>query len=135
MTAIRPDGEVRAARISARMQACTFLLPCGHQVSAANERHHYCNLLRLETLLELPPDVCELCHPDHHMFLVVHQAVELLFNSMLFEMRRLVVALDEGALPAAIALARRLAQMSALLTPTTNVLRTIAPSDFHVLPK
>lgn len=107
-------------------------LACGHRVSEGHEATHYCKILGLDTLLRLQPYGQQSCHPDHHLFILVHQAMELWLRQLVVDLRGLIEALDEDDVGRSIWLAQRLSRVTSLLTPATTLMESIPPSDFLV---
>lgn len=107
----------------------TIRLPCGHEVVDEHQTH-YCDYLRLNELLRLQPEDDAVHHPDEHLFVVTHQTFELWFKQILFDLPRIIAALDADDVGLGIWLARRIAQISALFTPMVQILESMAPSDF-----
>lgn len=108
----------------------TTLLPCGHEVADANQIH-YCSYLRLDELLHLQPAGDNLRHPDEHLFVTTHQAFELWFQQILFDMRRMIAALDGDNVALATVLAQRITRIVELFVPMTRVIESMPFSDFY----
>lgn len=104
-------------------------LPCGHEVVTADQTH-YCEYLRLNELLRLQPSSDELHHPDEHLFVCTHQTFEIWFKQLLFDLPRIIAALDADNVGLATWLSKRIARIAALFTPMIQVLESMAPSDF-----
>jgi tryptophan 2,3-dioxygenase len=104
-------------------------LPCGHEVVTADQVH-YCNYLRLAELLRLQPTADQTHHPDEHLFVSTHQAFEIWFKEVLFEVPRIITALDASDIGLAIWLVRRITHIVTLFTPMVQILETMAPGDF-----
>jgi tryptophan 2,3-dioxygenase len=104
-------------------------LPCGHVVADA-EQTHYCSYLRLAELLRLQPGWEEVRHPDEHLFVVTHQAFELWFAQLRFDLRRIIEALQNDDVSLATWLVRRCVAVLKLFSPMMRMLETMAPSDF-----
>src|SRR5690348_5792638 len=68
-------------------------LPCGHEVSDA-EQVHYCSYLRLPELLALQPRPEALRHHDELLFIITHQAFELWFRLILHELEAVTGLLE-----------------------------------------
>lgn len=107
----------------------TYTLPCGHAV-AHEDQIHYCSYMRLHDLLRLQPTGTTLRHPDEHLFVGIHQVFELLFGQILYEMTRIIDALDGDNLGLAILLVHRITRIAALFAPISHVLETMTFSDF-----
>ncbi|WP_165874313.1 tryptophan 2,3-dioxygenase family protein [Rubrobacter taiwanensis] len=104
-------------------------LSCGHVVSEPGQTH-YCSYLRLQEMLSLQPAPEELRHPDEHLFVITHQAFELWFAQLRFDLERIVVALRDDDVPLATWLVRRCVAILKLFSPMMRVLETMSPSDF-----
>ncbi|HBY95675.1 MAG: tryptophan 2,3-dioxygenase family protein [Ardenticatenaceae bacterium] len=104
-------------------------LACGHEVVDEHQTH-YCRYLRLKELLQLQPRTDELRHPDEHLFVSTHQTFEIWFKQVLFDLPRIIAALDADNVGLATWLAKRITRISALFTPMIQVLESMAPSDF-----
>jgi tryptophan 2,3-dioxygenase len=104
-------------------------LPCGHHVRERSQVH-YCSYLSLDSLLALQPGREEVRHPDEHLFVVTHQSFELWFTQLLWDMRRIIEALDRDDVALATWLAQRCSTIVRLFSPMIRVLETMTPSDF-----
>ncbi len=104
-------------------------LRCGHVV-VDREQTHYCDYLRLGELLRLQPGREELRHPDEHLFIVTHQAFELWFTQLRFDMQRIIEALERDDVSLATWLAQRCTHILKFFSPMMRVLETMTPSDF-----
>ncbi len=105
-------------------------LPCGHRVNNP-EQTHYCSYLRLNELLLLQPTAEEVRHPDEHLFVVTHQAFELWFAQLRFDLKRIIEALQRDDVGLATWLAQRCTTIARLLSPMMRVLESMTPSDFY----
>lgn len=104
-------------------------LSCGHIVNDPNQTH-YCDYLHLADLLRLQPTRAEVRHPDEHLFVVTHQAFELWFAQLRFDLPRLIEALQGDDVALATWLAQRCAAVTRLFAPMMQVLETMTPTDF-----
>ena len=104
-------------------------LACGHEV-ADEHQTHYCAYLRLDELLRLQPTSDALAHPDERYFITIHQVFELWFAQTIFDLRRLIAAMDADNVGLATWLAQRVARITSLFTPTIELLEMMAPGDF-----
>ncbi|MGH2544571.1 MAG: tryptophan 2,3-dioxygenase family protein, partial [Ardenticatenaceae bacterium] len=104
-------------------------LPCGHVVVDATQTH-YCDYLRLGELLRLQPGREELRHPDEHLFIVTHQAFELWFTQLRFDMPRIIEAIERDDVSLATWIARRCVAILKLFSPMMRVLESMTPTDF-----
>ena len=108
----------------------SHVLPCGHAVNSA-EQTHYCSYLHLDDLLRLQPTPDAVRHPDEHLFVVTHQAHELWFSQVIWDLRRMIAALDADDVGLTTWLAHRCTTIAKLFSPMMRVLETMAPSDFY----
>jgi tryptophan 2,3-dioxygenase len=104
-------------------------LPCGHDVVAPNQVH-YCDYLRLADLLSLQPAPEDLRHPDELLFITAHQAFELWFKVILFELDRVMEAVRLGQVEHATWLVRRITAIIRLFIPQITILEAMSPADF-----
>ncbi len=107
----------------------TVRLPCGHEVVDAQQTH-YCDYLRLDALAALQPADDELRHPDERLFLTTHQAFELWFRQIIFDLRRAIAALDTDNVTLATSLTQRITRIVGLFAPMLHALETMTPADF-----
>ncbi|MGH8873609.1 MAG: tryptophan 2,3-dioxygenase family protein [Acidimicrobiia bacterium] len=99
---------------------------------------YYGSYLRLDKLLgaqELESTRAGETVHDEMLFLVVHQAYELWFKQILWEMdevRRIFgqTVVDEADMGTAVSLLRRIAEIQKLLVQQVSVLETMTPLDF-----
>jgi tryptophan 2,3-dioxygenase len=82
-------------------------------------------LLNLQTLLSDPQ-----AH-DEMLFIVVQQIQELWFKQVLFELRAIIAALDDGNIHDAVRLLGRVNLMMRLIGDEVRVLETMPPQEFH----
>lgn len=88
----------------------------------------YGGYLKIPELLSLQQGLSE-AH-DELLFITVHQAYELWFKVVLFELEGARDALDRDELPRALHLLRRVHVIERLLVEQVEVLETMAPPDF-----
>lgn len=89
----------------------------------------YGEYLYLDRLLDLQFPKTD--HPDELQFIVVHQAFELWFKLVLFELNRVRDAMDADDLRAATEVLRRVHVIQQLLGQQVTVLETMPPQNFH----
>ncbi|HEX2092445.1 MAG TPA: tryptophan 2,3-dioxygenase family protein [Longimicrobiaceae bacterium] len=106
------------------------ILPCGHGVCDPGQTH-YCTYLRLDELLRLQPEAERLRHPDEHLFVVTHQAFEVWFSQLRFDLKRIIDALQRDDVGLATWLTQRCTAITRLFSPMMRVLETMTPSDFY----
>jgi tryptophan 2,3-dioxygenase len=104
-------------------------LPCGHEVSDA-EQVHYCSYLRLAELLDLQPPPAALRHHDELLFIITHQAFELWFRLILHELETVTELLGQDNPGYATWLMQRVNQILRLLVAQIHMTETMAPQDF-----
>src|SRR5436309_6650775 len=85
---------------------------------------HLPELLSLQQLRSDPP-----AH-DELLFIVVHQAYELWFKELLFELESARDRMFEGDVPVTLHLFQRIHEIERLLVEQVSVLETMAPQDF-----
>ncbi len=105
------------------------MLPCGHEVTDADQPH-YCSYLRLAELTSLQPPEDQLGHHDELMFIITHQAFELWFRLILHELKAAIVLIEQDNVGYATWLMRRVNQIVRLLTDQIHIPETMAPQDF-----
>ncbi|MDQ2997970.1 MAG: tryptophan 2,3-dioxygenase, partial [Chloroflexota bacterium] len=105
------------------------ILPCGHEVSDANQVH-YCSYLRIPELAGLQPQEDQLKHHDELLFIITHQAFELWFKQILHELAAATELLDADNVGYATWLMRRVSQIVRLLIEQIHITETMAPQDF-----
>jgi tryptophan 2,3-dioxygenase len=91
----------------------------------------YGDFLRLETLLSLQRQSAEV--HDAHFFFTVHQAYELLFKIILYELDAAVTAVAGDDIARAVYCLRRIRAVEDVLVAQVATLETISPGSFAVL--
>jgi len=84
--------------------------------------------LRLDQLLSTLRPVTD--HPEEHLFVTVHHVLELWFKQVIFELERIVAALDEDRLPEAVWLLGRIGEILKQAEAHWTVLETMSAADF-----
>ncbi|MEV7231867.1 tryptophan 2,3-dioxygenase family protein [Polymorphospora sp. NPDC051019] len=92
---------------------------------------HYGDFLRLQALLSLQRELPDV--HDAHFFFTVHQAYELQFKIILYELDAAVVAVRGDDIPRAVYCLRRVRAMEDALVAQVGTLETISPGSFAVL--
>jgi len=105
------------------------MLPCGHEVTDADQPH-YCSYLSVAELLALQPAPAALKHHDELLFIITHQAFELWFRLILHELAKATQLLDQDNPGYATWLMRRVNQIVRLLIEQIHITETMAPQDF-----
>jgi tryptophan 2,3-dioxygenase len=90
----------------------------------------YESYLRLPELLSLQTPRS---HPPAHdelQFIIVHQAYELWFCLLIYEVRTIITSLQTGNVQGAIWLLRRLIEIERVMTQQVQILETMSPARF-----
>jgi len=98
--------------------------------STAEEGIDYGSYLALDELLSLQRPRATPEHPDELLFIVVHQASELWFKAILFELDQLTVALDRGDAGRAVWNMNRLNALMRIVSSQLDSLETLPPQHF-----
>ena len=85
--------------------------------------------LQLDQILNAQKPVSD--HPEEVFFLIIHQAYELWFKSLLLDLERVAAGLERDELPEAIWLLRRAIRIMELLDKQLDVLMMLTPADFQ----
>lgn len=93
------------------------------------DQFSYVSHLQLEKLLSVMKQITP--HPEEHLFLTVHQALEIWFKHVIFDMRRIIAFLSEDKLPEANWLLKRIGEIMRLADSHWTVLETLSTADFH----
>ncbi|CAF0885374.1 unnamed protein product [Brachionus calyciflorus] len=107
-------------------------------ISVASEPVNYNDYLKLDKILDAQyPESTKYGHPAHdeHLFIVVHQAYELWFKQLIFEIDSIRDLLgkpivDERCLLVVVQRLQRINLIWKLLNDQISVLETMAPTDF-----
>ncbi|MCB1341679.1 MAG: hypothetical protein KDK24_11590 [Pseudooceanicola sp.] len=99
-------------------------------MSAAEDgqRFDYVHHLQLDKLLTAMRPVSG--HPEEHLFVTVHHALEIWFKHILFDLGRIVTLLDADDLHQANWLMRRIGEILKLAEAHWTVLETMSAADF-----
>jgi len=98
--------------------------------STAEEGIDYGSYLALDELLSLQRPRATPEHPDELLFIVVHQASELWFKAILFELDQLTAALDRGDAGRAVWNMNRLNALMRIVSSQLDSLETLPPQHF-----
>ena len=98
--------------------------------STAEEGIDYGSYLALDELLSLQRPRATPEHPDELLFIVVHQASELWFKAILFELDQLTVALDRSDAGRAVWNMNRLNALMRIVSSQLDSLETLPPQHF-----
>jgi len=91
---------------------------------------NYNSYLRVPELLELQSPESEPAAHDELLFIVIHQAYELWFKQILFELDSVAECLDRDDPAEATRLLGRVHQIESLLVHQIHILETMTPRDF-----
>lgn len=89
---------------------------------------NYQDHLQLDRLLNAQKPIS--AYPEEHFFIIVHQAYELWFKQLLFDLRRVIDDLENERVPQAIWLLRRSNRVLDLLHKQLDVLTMMSAADF-----
>ncbi|HET6403252.1 MAG TPA: tryptophan 2,3-dioxygenase family protein [Candidatus Thermoplasmatota archaeon] len=91
----------------------------------------YERYLNVATLLSAKKPKDKLAHRDEHLFQVVHQAAELWFEQIRFDIEETDRLIANGNASDATRLVRRMVEVVRLLTESVNILTTMNVWDYH----
>ncbi len=94
------------------------------------EKVNYDNYLKVSELLSLQESLSEPKAHDELLFITIHQAYELWFKQILFEMDAACVAIKAGAAYDATRIFQRILKIEGILVPQIHILETMSPRDF-----
>ena len=97
-------------------------------VSQTEDQFSYTYHLNLDQLLTSMRPVT--LHPEEHLFVTTHHVLELWFKHMLFDLARIIEALDEDKIGQANWLMRRIGEILKLAEAHWTVLETMSAADF-----
>src|SRR5947207_15338003 len=100
------------------------------KLSAEEEGLSYGSYLRVPELLALQNLQSDPPAHDELLFIVVHQAYELWFKELLFELESCRDRMFEGNVPVTLHLFKRVHEIERLLVEQLSVLETMSPQDF-----
>ena len=90
----------------------------------------YASYLRLPELLSLQTPQSDPQAHDELQFIIVHQAFELWFRLLLYEIRAIIAHLQAGEVREAIWLFRRLIEIERVMTQQVQIMETMSPARF-----
>ena len=90
----------------------------------------YASYLRLPELLSLQTPQSDPQAHDELQFIIVHQAFELWFRLLLYEIRAIIGHLQAGEVREAIWLFRRLIEIERVMTQQVQIMETMSPARF-----
>jgi tryptophan 2,3-dioxygenase len=97
---------------------------------ASDRELTYSTYLAVDELLELQRPRSQPEHPDELLFIVVHQASELWFKTILHELDALIACLEAGDTIAALTVSRRLNALVRIVAAQLSALDTLPPQHF-----
>ena len=92
------------------------------------EQFDYVQHLQLDKLLTSMRQVTP--HPEEHLFVTVHHVLELWFKHIIFDLERIIQAVDADQLAQANWLLRRIGEIMRLAEAHWTVLETLTAADF-----
>ncbi len=98
-----------------------------HQLS--KDQFSYVSHLQLDQLLSSLKQITP--HPEEHVFLTTHHALEIWFKQVIFDLKRIIAFLEAGELPQANWLLKRIGEIMRLADAHWTVLETLSSPDFH----
>lgn len=102
-----------------------------HHLGTGNgEQLTYEGYLRIQELIGLQQCLSEPVHHDELLFIITHQAYELWFKLILFEVDGALQSMQAGETAAAIHGLRRVVRIEQLLVQQIHILETMRPVDF-----
>lgn len=116
MTADRPSGSSSSSAdkpVASRRKALT-----------------YADYLAVDELLSLQRPLSDPVEHDEMLFIVIHQAYELWFKQVLWELDYLIESLDAGRGPEAMATLKRILTILKVLVHQIDILETMTPVEF-----
>ncbi len=94
------------------------------------EKVNYDNYLKISELLSLQDSLSEPKAHDELLFITIHQAYELWFKQILFEMDAAGVAIENDDPYEATRILQRVLKIESILVPQIHILETMTPRDF-----
>src|SRR5262245_28990374 len=91
----------------------------------------YSSYLKVPELLELQRPLSSPMAHDEMLFIVVHQAYELWFKEIIFEMETLIDNLRTGDFLSSYRLMDRICEIFRVLIQQVDILETMTPVDFN----
>ena len=99
------------------------------QPALNKDQFSYVSHLQLDTLLSAMKRITP--HPEEHIFLTVHHALEIWFKHVVFDLKRIIAMLEEGRINEANWLLKRIGEIMRLADSHWTVLETLSAADFH----
>jgi len=98
--------------------------------SSTGEEITYESYLRIQELIDLQQCRSEPAHHDELLFIITHQAYELWFRLILFEVDGALESMQAGDAAAATHQLRRVVRIEELLVQQIHIMETMRPVDF-----
>lgn len=95
----------------------------------SKDQFSYVSHLQLDTLLSSMKQITP--HPEEHIFLTTHHALEIWFKQVIFDMKRIISFLEAGRVAEANWLLKRIGEIMRLADGHWTVLETLSSPDFH----
>jgi tryptophan 2,3-dioxygenase len=83
------------------MSACPFFENTSNNIEKKSSNINYNSYLQLDKILNSQEPVsfkCDVKAHDEHLFIIIHQAYELWFKQLIFELDSIIKLLDEPVL-------------------------------------
>lgn len=109
---------------------CPFTGPADSSLPSDGPRLTYNSYLKVPQLLELQNFESSPPAHDELLFIIIHQAYELWFKLILFELDQVAEEMEKGEVYEAWRLLQRVLQIEKLLVQQIHVLETMTPRDF-----
>jgi tryptophan 2,3-dioxygenase len=97
--------------------------------SLSKDQFSYVRHLQLDRLLSSMQQITP--HPEEHLFITVHHALEIWFKHIIFDLRRIIPLIEADRLAEANWLLKRIGEIMRLADGHWTVLETLAAPDFH----
>jgi len=97
--------------------------------SLSNDQFSYVRNLQLDRLLSSMQQITP--HPEEHLFITTHHALEIWFKHIIFDLRRIIPLIEADRLAEANWLLKRIGEIMRLADGHWTVLETLASPDFH----
>jgi tryptophan 2,3-dioxygenase len=95
----------------------------------SKDQFSYVSHLQLDHLLATMRPITP--HPEEHLFLTVHHALEIWFKHLIFDTRRIIAFVEADRLAEANWLLKRAGEIMRLADGHWTVLETLSAADFH----
>src|SRR5262245_60862464 len=99
------------------------------QQALSKDQFSYVSHLQLDHLLSAMRPITP--HPEEHLFLTVHHALEIWFKHVIFDRGRIITCIHADHLGEANWLLKRIGEIMRLADGHLTVLETLSTADFH----